>query len=58
MKHLLAINGLEGPLARILGCDCGRCMNLTRQVHTSACKQDVCVSMAVNSTNRTFVLLF
>ena len=36
MKHLLAINGLDGPLARILGCDCGRCMNLTRQAHTSA----------------------
>lgn len=36
MKHLLAINGLDGPLARILGCDCGRCTKPTRQAHTSA----------------------
>ncbi|MCP4422772.1 MAG: MBL fold metallo-hydrolase, partial [Chloroflexi bacterium] len=36
MKHLLAINGLDGPSARILGCDCGRCTSPTRQAHTSA----------------------
>jgi ribonuclease BN (tRNA processing enzyme) len=36
MKHLLSINGLDGPLARIIGCDCGRCTNPTRQAHTSA----------------------
>jgi ribonuclease BN (tRNA processing enzyme) len=36
VKHLLTINGLDGPLARILGCDCGRCADPTRQAHTSA----------------------
>ncbi|GJM41506.1 MAG: hypothetical protein DHS20C20_17880 [Ardenticatenaceae bacterium] len=36
MKHLLSINGLDGPLARILGCDCARCTHPTRQAHTSA----------------------
>ena len=36
MKHLLFINGLDGPLARIIGCDCGRCADTTRQAHTSA----------------------
>lgn len=36
VKHLLSINGLDGPLARILGCDCGRCTDPTRQAHTSA----------------------
>ena len=36
MKHFLSINGLDGPLARILGCDCGRCTTPLRQAHTSA----------------------
>ena len=36
MNHFLSINGLDGPLARILGCDCGRCTAPTRQAHTSA----------------------
>lgn len=36
MKHSLSINGLDGPLARILGCDCGRCTSPSRQAHTSA----------------------
>ncbi|WP_420630180.1 MBL fold metallo-hydrolase [Candidatus Leptofilum sp.] len=36
MNHVLVINGLDGPLARILGCDCARCTNGTRQAHTSA----------------------
>lgn len=36
MKHLLGINGLNGPLARILGCHCGRCTSPTRQAHISA----------------------
>ena len=36
MQHFLTINGLDGPLTCIFGCDCGRCSNSTRQANTSA----------------------
>lgn len=36
MKHLLQINGLDGPLLRQFGCECGRCCGPDRQANTSA----------------------
>jgi len=36
MKHLLHINGLDGPLLRQFGCECGRCLGPDRQANTSA----------------------
>lgn len=35
MRHLLMVNGLDGPLRRGLGCDCGRCLDEQRQANTS-----------------------
>ena len=35
MKHLLVVNGLEGPMLRQFGCACGRCVSTGRQANTS-----------------------
>ena len=35
MKHLLIVNGLEAPLLRQFGCDCGRCNDPAPQANTS-----------------------
>lgn len=36
MRHLLHINGLDGPLLQQFGCDCGRCRAPERAANTSA----------------------
>ena len=36
MPHFLHINGLDGPLLRQFGCQCGRCLGPDRQANTSA----------------------
>ena len=33
--HRLIINGLEAPLMKLFGCDCGRCQDPKRQANTS-----------------------
>jgi len=35
MKHRLIVNGLDGPLRKLFGCDCGRCTAPARQANTS-----------------------
>ncbi|HIP71560.1 MAG TPA: MBL fold metallo-hydrolase [Anaerolineae bacterium] len=35
MRHLLFVNGLEAPLSRLFGCECGRCLDPARKAHTS-----------------------
>ncbi|MCA9958120.1 MAG: hypothetical protein KC443_03745 [Anaerolineales bacterium] len=35
MKHILVVNGLEAPMLRQFGCDCGRCASPERQANTS-----------------------
>ncbi|NHZ72368.1 MAG: MBL fold metallo-hydrolase [Aquificales bacterium] len=35
MTHRLIINGLEAPLLKVFGCDCGRCSDPKRQANTS-----------------------
>lgn len=36
MRHLLQINGLDGPLLNQFGCECNRCQAPERQANTSA----------------------
>lgn len=36
MRHLLQINGLDGPLLNQFGCECNRCYAPERQANTSA----------------------
>ena len=33
--HRLIINGLDGPMMKVFGCDCGRCQDSKRQANTS-----------------------
>lgn len=35
MKHILVVNGLDGPMLRLFGCDCARCISPGRQANTS-----------------------
>lgn len=35
MKHLLIVNGLDGPLRKLFGCDCDRCADPARQANSS-----------------------
>ncbi len=35
LNHKLVVNGLEAPLAKVFGCDCGRCQDPRRQANTS-----------------------
>ncbi|MBE2198131.1 MAG: hypothetical protein IAE79_05935 [Anaerolinea sp.] len=35
MQHILVVNGLEAPMLRQFGCDCGRCASPERQANTS-----------------------
>ena len=36
VRHELVVNGLDGPMRKLLGCSCGRCMSPGRQANTSA----------------------